>query len=133
MIDLDLYVIILLLISLVGMTFIFFVVRRQLGLFKLPLGEYSEKTQKQLRHFRITLFAISMTIIISGMIPIALNIYTLLYDTARPDKVPWVSFIYAMGVHLQGLLLSFQMWRLYRLSADNDNTNEFSKKGIEQN
>ena len=121
MIQLVPYILILLGISAVAMGFIFRVIRKQLGLFKQPL------TEKDIKNFRYTLFAISLVIVIMGLIPIAINVIALFIElsgngnSGRPHTVSPISFVYSMGVHLQTLLLSYLLWRIYRLAnGDND-------------
>ena len=109
------YILILLAISAVAMYFIMRVVTKQLKLFKSPISD------KDIRHFRSTLFYISLTIIVMGLIPIAINLYTVFYPTGRPATVSPLSFVYSMGVHLQTLFLSYLLWRIYRLANDNFN------------
>jgi len=118
MIELIPYILILLAISAVAMFFIIRVIARQVQLFKFPI------TDRHVRRFRNTLFAISLTIIIMGLIPIGINVFTLFRDTGRPDTVQWLSFIYSMGVHLQTLLLSYLLWRIYRLASSSFNDRE---------
>lgn len=118
MIELIPYILILLTISAVAMFFIVRVIARQVSLFKYPI------TDRHVRRFRNTLFAISLTIIIMGLIPIAINIFTLFRDTGRPPTVQWLSFIYSLTVHLQSLLLSYLLWRIYRLASGNFNDRE---------
>jgi hypothetical protein len=115
MIKLIPYIEVLLATSALAMYFIIKVVIKQISLFKLSIGD------KDIRHFRRTLFAISMTIIFTGLIPIAINIYTLFNKTSRPAEISPVSFIYSMGVHIQALLLSWLLWRIYRLASGNFN------------
>ena len=67
MIDLVTYVIILLIISAVAMTFIVRVLIKQVRLFKYPIKDSS------IRRFRHVLFAISLTIIIMGLIPVGIS------------------------------------------------------------
>jgi hypothetical protein len=118
MIDLIPYILILLTIAAVGMFFIIKVILKQVGLFKFQI------TDKNVRHFRNTLFAISLTIIIMGLIPIGINVYTLFNDTGRPATVQPLSFVYSLTVHLQSLLLSYLLWRIYRLASENFNDQE---------
>lgn len=118
MIDLIPYILILLSISAVAMVFIGRVITKQLGLFKYSI------TDRHVRRFRNTLFAISLTIVIMGLIPISINVFTLFRDTGRPDTVQLVSFIYSLTVHLQTLLLSYLLWRIYRLASGNFNDRE---------
>lgn len=118
MIDLIPYILVLLAISAVAMFFIVRVLVKQIKLFRYPI------TDQDISHFRNVLFAISLTIIIMGLIPIAINIATLFIDTSRPNTVQPISFIYSMGVHLQTLFLSYLLWRIYRLATDDFNDKE---------
>lgn len=118
MIDLIPYILILLAISAVAMFFIVRVLVKQIGLFKYKI------TDSNVRHFRNTLFAISLTIIIMGLIPIAINVFTIFNQTHRPSTVSGLSFVYSLGVHLQTLLLSWLLWRIYRLASENFNDQE---------
>lgn len=118
MIELVPYILILLTISAVAMVFIVKVIAKQISLFKYPI------TDRHVRRFRNTLFAISLTIIIMGLIPIGINVFTLFNETGRPDVVKLVSFIYSLTVHLQTLLLSYLLWRIYRLASQNFNDQE---------
>ena len=112
------YILTLLTISAVAMFFIVRVIVKQVGLFKFPI------TDKHVRRFRNTLFAISITVIVMGLIPIGINIFTLLRDTARTEHVSTLSLVYSMSVHLQTLLLSWLLWRIYRLASENFNDQE---------
>jgi len=118
MIDLIPYILILLAISAVAMFFIVRVIVKQITLFKYPI------TDKTVKHFRNTLFAISLVIIIMGLIPIAINVATLFIETSRPSTIKPVSLIYSLAVHLQTLLLSWLLWRIYRLASENFNDQE---------
>lgn len=112
MIDLQTYVIILLLIAGVGMYYIFRVLREQRRLFKYKIKD------NEIRRIRRVLFAISIVIIVMGAIPIAINLYTLLVSSAgRPHVVSAISLVYSLGVHIQSLLLSYLLWQLYKLAA----------------
>lgn len=120
MINLVEYILILLAISAVAMFFIFRVIDRQLRLFKRPI------TEKDIRHFRYTLFGISLVIVVMGLIPIGINLITLIVEVAgngnsgRPNTITAISLIYSLGVHIQSLLLSYLLWRIYRLANDDD-------------
>lgn len=119
MIDLQTYVLILLAIAAVGMFYILRVFLKQKRLFKFRIED------RDVRHFRYVLFAISIVIIVCGLIPIGINIFTLLADESRrPDKVSLVSFVYSMGVHLQSLLLSYLLWQIYRLAGNSTDDQE---------
>lgn len=115
MIELQTYICILLAISAFAMSFIVRVIIKQLQLYKTPISD------PDVRHFRNILFLISMVIVVCGSIPIIINIYTLFEPSGRPPVVALVSFIYSLGVHLQTLLLSYLLWRIYRLANDSFN------------
>ena len=115
MIDLIPYICILLAISAFAMSFIVRVIIKQLQLYKSPISD------PDVRHFRNILFAISLVIVICGLIPIAINVITLFIPTGRPPVVSLISFTYSLGVHLQTLLLSYLLWRIYRLANDSFN------------
>ena len=120
MIGLIEYIFILLAISAVAMYFIFRVITRQVNLFKRPI------TEKDIKHFRYTLFAISIVIVVMGLIPIGINLITLIVEltgngnSGRPNNITLISFVYSMGVHIQSLLLSYLLWRIYRLANDDE-------------
>lgn len=59
-----------------------------------------------------------------GLIPIGVNVVTLFHETGRPATVQPLSFIYSMTVHLQSLLLSYLLWRIYKLAGNNFNDQE---------
>jgi hypothetical protein len=134
-ISLEVYVPILLAISAVSMYFIFGVLLRQISLMRAPfenVDEYDEYTKNRLINFRRVLFAIALTIIIMGMIPVVINIIALLIDTGRPREIQPISFIYSMGVHLQGLLLSYLVSRLYKLASNQKEATDFTQHQLEK-
>lgn len=120
MIGLIEYIFILLAISAVAMYFIFRVITRQVNLFKRPI------TKKDIKQFRYTLFAISVVIVVMSLIPIGINLITLFVEltgngnSGRPSSITAVSFVYSMGVHIQSLLLSYLLWRIYKLANNDD-------------
>ena len=121
MITMTTYVLILLAISAVSMYFIVRVLLKQIRLLRAPFEEaeqYDEATRKILHRFRFVLFIISLTIIVMGLVPVVINILTLLVNTDRPTEVQPISFIYSFAVHLQGLMLAYLVSRLYRLASN---------------
>jgi hypothetical protein len=134
MISLELYVTILLIISAFSMYFIVGVLIKQLRLLKAPFvldEQYDEHTRKILVRFRRVLFVISLTIIIMGMIPIAINILSLCINTGRPKMVSTISLVYSLGVHVQGLLLSYLVSRLYRLASNEKDMTDYTQQHLE--
>lgn len=135
MISIELYVLILLAISAVSMYFIIGVLVKQIRLLKAPFEEaekYDDETIRIVRRFRYVLFIISLTIIVMGLIPIAINLLTLLVDTGRPNTVKPVSFVYSLGVHVQGLLLAYLVSRLYRLASSQKDATDFTQHHLEE-
>lgn len=114
MLDLQTYVIILLVVAAVGMFYIFRVIKKQINLFRIT-------ESPKIQSFRKKLFALSLVIVVMGLIPIGINIFTLINgDTGRVKQVPALSLVYSAGVHLQSLFLSYILWRIYRLSDDQE-------------
>lgn len=118
MIDLVPYLLILLAIAGFGLYFVVRVIVKQLQLFRNPILD------PDVRHFRRVLFAISIAIVITALIPITINLVSLFVDTGRVGKVPPVSFIYSLNVHLGSLLLSYLLWRIYKIASDSINDRE---------
>lgn len=134
-ISLELYVYILLAISAISMYFIFGVLFKQVRLLRTPFEGaegFDESTRKILVRFRYALFLISLTIIVMGMIPVAINVVTLFIDTGRPPTVKPISLVYSLGVHLQGLLLSYLVSRLYKLASNEKKITDFTQHNLEQ-
>lgn len=113
MLDLQSYVIFLLIIASVGMFYITRVIRKQIKLFKIT-------EEPIIQGFRRKLFILSMVIVLFSLVPITINILTLFVDLGRPPKVPFISVVYTAGVHLQSLLLSYVLWRIYRLADEQE-------------
>ncbi len=135
MITIELYVLILLFISAVSMYFITGVLIKQIRLLKAPFvlaEQYDEATKKILVRFRLVLFIISLTIIVMGLIPIGINILTLLTETERPATVRPVSFVYSLGVHLQGLFLAYLVSRLYQLASSEKDITDNTQHRLEE-
>lgn len=135
MISIELYVMILLAISAVSMYFIIGVLIKQVRLLKAPFEEaekYDEDTLRIVRRFRYVLFIISLTIIIMGFIPVGINVLTLIVDTGRPMEVKPISFVYSLGVHIQGLLLAYLVSRLYRLASSQKDATDFTQHHLEE-
>jgi hypothetical protein len=124
MVDLKAYVITLLIIAAIGMVFILRVLKKQISLFRYPIMD------REIRHFRYVLFLISIVIIVMGLIPISINVYSLFAETERPDQVPIISLVYSLGVHIQSLLLSYLLWQVYKLAANERDITKFTDKQL---
>lgn len=134
-ISIEIYVYILLTLSAIALRFIIPVIIKQARLLRAPFEEaekYDEATRKLLVHFRYVLFAITLAIFVFGLIPISINVLTLLVDTGRPPVVKPISFVYSMSVHLQALMLSYLVSRLYRLASNQKEMTDFTQHHLEQ-
>lgn len=128
------YVLILLAISALSMYFIIGVFIKQIGLLRMPIEQaeqYDENFRKILLRFRYVLFLISLTIIIMGLVPVTINILTLFVSTGRPITVQPISFIYSFTVHIQALMLSYLVSRLYRLASNQKDATDFTQHHLE--
>jgi hypothetical protein len=103
--------------------FISFVIKRQLGLFRIP-------TVKALRHFRRTLFYLSMGIFLGNMIPITIDALTLFVNTGRPQHVRGISIAYAMSNAIIELLSAYLVWKLYKLASDTKDITDFEASQV---
>lgn len=134
-ISIETYVYVLLAISAVSMYFIIGVLIKQIRLLRAPFPnaeEYDEHTLKILTRFRFVLFIISLTIIIMGLVPVSINLLTLLVDTGRPAVVKPISFVYSLTVHLQALMLSYLVSRLYALSSSEKERTDTTQHNLEK-
>lgn len=117
-IPIELYASFLLVIRIISMTFIFMVLKRQWGLFKIPIQDEARIDKKAARHFRRVLFILALIIFIGNIIPAGIDIMTLITDnTGRPRIVQPISVLYTMTASGTALLSSYLIWRLYRLAA----------------
>lgn len=134
-ISIEIYVYILLALSAISLRFVIPVIIKQAKLLRAPFEEaekYDEATRKLLVHFRYVLFAITLAIFVFGLIPISINLLTLFIDTGRPPTVKPISFVYSMSVHLQALMLSYLVSRLYRLASNEKEMTDLNQKHLEQ-
>lgn len=134
MITIETYVMMLLAISAVSMYFIIGVLIKQLRLLRAPFEQaelYDEATRKKLVRFRHILFVISLTIIVMGLIPVSINILTLFINTGRPATVKPISVVYSLSVHIQALILSYLVSRLYRLASNEKEMTDFTQHHLE--
>lgn len=118
MIELHTYIYMLLAVATLGMIYIFLVIKQQLSLFRKHVAD------KNVRDFRRILFLISLVIVLMGLIPISINILSLITETNRPRVVSNLSLVYSLSVHIQSLLLSYLLHRIYRVAAKEDDIRE---------
>lgn len=124
-ISVEIYVIILLIFRVASMTLIFFVIKRQLDLFKLPIA-------KKIKHFRVVLFTLATIIFIGNIIPASIDIFTLLGDTNQPQTIHGISVLYSLSASLTALVSSYLIWKLYRLAADAKKMTDLTENQLTQ-
>lgn len=98
--------------------FIGFVIKRQVELFRVP-------TMKNLKHFRLTLFYLSLAILIGNIVPITIDTLSLFINVGRPQHVHFASILYAMSNALIEFLSAYLVWKLYQLAADTKDITDY--------
>lgn len=88
--------------------FIFAVLRRQ---WQLITARYKDRLDKM----RWVLFSVSVVIFLGNMIPIGIDIATLLADVGRAQPTS-VGIMYAFSSNIPMLMLSVLMWFVYHLA-----------------
>lgn len=115
---------ILLLIGHFGsVSFISFVIQRQVGLLKIPI-------EKELKHFRMTLFGLSLAILIGNFIPITIDTLTLFINTGRPEHVRFVSILYAMSNAVIEFISAYLVWKLYQIAANPQDITDYENNRL---
>ncbi len=92
--------------------FMVFVVRRQLGLFKLSVPP-------EVHSFRKALFALSSVILVGNLATILINLLTITSQSSlgREDSPSTVNVIYGIIIALTSIGSATLIWLLYRLAA----------------
>lgn len=103
---------ILLVGHLVSASFMIFVVRRQRALNKLPVNP-------ELLPLRKTLGRLSMAVLIGNIIPIVIDILTILaHDSLhREDSPSIIGVTYAFSNVITAIVSSYLIWTLYKQAA----------------
>lgn len=110
---------ILLLIGHIGSVFfISFVLKRQWGLLKYPIN-------KNLKHFRLTLFFLALAILIGNFIPIVIDALTLFVNLGRPSHIKPISIAYSLSIAIVEFISAYLIWTLYRLAADTKDITDY--------
>lgn len=94
----------------VAVTFIIWVLMKQVRLSKLPIDS-------SIRAFRMQLFLMSLTILALNFVPTVIDILTLFVPIDRPQRVSPVSIVYGLSNSLLTAVLAFFVWLLYRTAA----------------
>lgn len=100
--------------------YISMVLRRQFGLFKVPISPY-------LNHFRKVLFTLSCIVLLGNVIPILIDVLTLFVQTGRPAHLRIVSILYAFSNGVTALISAYLIWKLYHLAADTKKMTDFTE------
>ena len=130
-VSIEVYAIILLLIRVASMTFIFFVLKRQYGLFKLPIKNAERLDVKALKHFRAVLFFLALAVFLGNIVPAVIDVLAILeVDTGRVSMVGTTSFVYTLSASLTSLISSYLIWQLYRLAADEKEITDLTAKRL---
>jgi hypothetical protein len=103
--------------------FISIVIRRQLRLF-------GTATTLILRRFRKGLFYLSLAILLSNFVPIAIDALTLFINVGRPGSVGIIGIIYSGANATTCFLSSVFVWQLYRLAADTKDITDFENEQL---
>lgn len=106
-----------------SMVFISFVIKRQIGLFKMP-------TVVKLKRFRRVLFYISLGIFAGNLVPITIDTLTLFVDLGRPGHLRAVSIAYAMSNAITQFLSAYLVWKLYQLAADTQDITDYETRQL---
>jgi len=113
---------ILLVFRLVSSFFIILVIRRQIGLLKLPLDP--DFNTPSVRTLRKVLLALSVVVLLGNLIPVFIDAYTLFID--NPGRTPFlktVSVSYSLSNATTALCSAILIWLLYWIAGRPDKPN----------
>lgn len=130
MISIEVIAVVLLIARLISVWFIVKVLLLQYRLFgtKIDFTLVPNLTKLQKRHIylmRRILFTLSLIILLGNIIPIFIDIMTILpyYDTHRPATLHVMSIMYAFSNSVTAMLSAIMIWVLYQV-AGFGNTND---------
>lgn len=84
------------------------VLKRQNSLFKRPIRQSAKRN----RHL---LFALSLVLMAGNIIPVGIDLLTLVVTLPRPVTVSWLSVLYAISnAYLVAAASSLIMWLIYK-------------------
>ena len=103
-----LYALLLLVFRFVSMTLIIDVIKKQRQLRKRPIkSQKAAKLREEM--YRLALVAMSVNVV-----PIAVDLLTIINITTRPDIINPVSVVYMFSYAFGTLVLTFIIWRMYK-------------------
>lgn len=103
-----LYALLLLVFRFVSMTLIIDVIKKQRQLHKRPIKSQKAATLRE-EMYRLALVAMGVNVV-----PIAVDLLTIMNITTRPDIINPVSVVYMFSYAFGTLILTFIIWRMYK-------------------
>lgn len=110
MISLAIAISVFLALRLISAYFIGRVLYIQYGLLKKPIDP-------DLRNFRAILFALSIVVFLGNLVPIAVDIYSLLFPVPRPAFYSLLSVSYGLSAALTSVASALLIWLLYKIAG----------------
>lgn len=114
--------------------FIGIVLKKQWRLLRSPIKNshrFPESYVRKLRRFRIVLFSLSVVIFFSNIVPIVIDLISVLgYSQGRPGSLRLISVLYAFSNALGSLFSAYLINTLYRLAAQEDDITEYTTQHI---
>ena len=122
MVDIQTIALFLLIGRIVSTTFIIWVLTLQFKLFKtrIDFSLVPNITKMEKRHvylIRRLLFGLSVALLLSNMVPIAIDTLTLFAETERPANLAPISVAYAASNSFFAMISGFMVWMLYRVAG----------------
>lgn len=100
---------ILLIGHVVSASFMFFVLKKQLALFKLNI-------EPELVKFRKVLFGLSLAVFLGNFIPIVIDVLTIVSKVTR-SQPSTIGIYYAFSNCIFSILSAILIWTMYRLAS----------------
>lgn len=110
------------------------VLKKQWRLLRSPIknaAQYPLTYMKKLRRFRMVLFTLSIVIFFSNVVPIVIDLITVIgIDQGRPNALRTISIMYATSNALGAFFSAYLINTLYRLAAQEDDITEYTTQHI---
>lgn len=103
-----LYALLLLIFRFISMALIIDVIKKQRQLRKRPIKSKKAATLRE-DMYRLALVAMGVNVV-----PIAVDLLTIINVTTRPDIINPVSVVYMFSYAFGTLILTFIIWRMYK-------------------
>jgi hypothetical protein len=118
--------------------FMGFVLKRQYKLFShditLDDTRYEAGDINRIKRFRLGLFLLSSVVLLGNVVPIVIDLITILGDNAvnRAPQVHTVSILYAVSNALTALISAYLISTLYRIAKGVNDPNELVQKDLQR-